>query len=346
MSETDKDPSEQAKPRRLVRLIKRLVVVSGVALCGLALAGFLYIDVIRTQKGPHGEAVLFDLSPGTGLFKLRYDLHRAGVISHPWQLRLAVMFSNESFVPKAGEYELPARASLDQIMHILHTGRVFQRKLTIIEGWRGFDVMQALNQAEGLNSVILHPPEEGSVFPDTYFYTKGTDRRALLAQMQAKMEMTLAEIWAERDPDLPLKSPEELLKLASIIEKETGQSGEKPLIASVFVNRLEKNMRLQSDPTVAYGLARNKPLPRTLTRSDLAKNHGWNTYRMKGLPRTPIANPGYQSLYAAAHPDVSDYFYFVADGKGGHNFAKTLAAHNRNVKQYRQIIGKQNSSVK
>ena len=346
MSETEQDPkqAEKPQPRRLIALLKRFAVVAVLAVSCSALAGYLYSDVMRAQKGPHTEPVIFDLSPGTGLFKLRYDLQRAGVISHPWQFQLALMFRSDKFVPKAGEYELPARASLDQIIQILHAGRVLQRKLTIIEGWRGYDVMIALNDAEAMSSVILDPPEEGSVFPDTYFYTKGTDRRALLEQMQAKMEMTLAEIWAERAPGLPLKRPSDLLKLASIIEKETGQSGEKPVVSSVFINRLEKDMRLQSDPTVAYGLARGKPLPKSLTKSDLAQRHSWNTYRNKGLPKTPIANPGYQSLYAAAHPQETDYLYFVADGKGGHNFAKTLDAHNRNVRQYRQIIRKNSAS--
>jgi len=346
VTEAEQDPAEQPKPqRRLLRLIKRLVVIALMAVFAIALAGYLYSDVMRTQKGPHTETVLFDLSPGTGLFKLRYDLHRAGVISHPWQLQLAVLLTTDEFVPKAGEYELPAQASLDQIMQILHAGRVFQRKLTIIEGWRGYDVMIALNDAEAMSSVILRPPEEGSVFPDTYFYTKGTDRRVLLEQMQAKMEITLAEIWAERAPGLPLDRPADLVKLASIIEKETGQSGEKPLVSSVFINRLEKDMRLQSDPTVAYGLARDKPLPKVLTKSDLAKRHQWNTYRFKGLPKSPIANPGYLSLHAAAHPENTDFLYFVADGKGGHNFAKTLDAHNRNVRQYRQIIRKNKASA-
>ena len=217
---------------------------------------------------------------------------------------------------------------------------MFQRNLTIIEGWRSFDVMRALNDAEEMSSIILQPPYEGSVFPDTYFYTKDTDRRTLLAQMQAKMEMTLASIWAERATDLPLRTPEDLLKLASIIEKETGVSDEKSLVSSVFMNRLHRKMRLQSDPTVAYGLSLKGPLKQTLTKSDLATSHKWNTYRIRGLPKTPIANPGYQSLYAAAHPKKTDYFYFVADGQGGHNFAKTLDAHNRNVRQYRDIIRK------
>ena len=154
------------------------------------------------------------------------------------------------------------------------------------------------------------------------------------------MEIVLAEIWAERAADLPLKTPKDLLKLASIIEKETGASGEKPLISSVFLNRLQRKMRLQSDPTVSYGLSLNWSLKQTLSRSDLASPHKWNTYRIKGLPKTPIANPGYQALYAAAHPKKTDYLYFVADGEGGHNFAKTLDAHNRNVRQYRDIIRK------
>ena len=340
MSGAEQDKPDQSEKKWFVFFVSRLVIVCFFALCTAALAGYLYIDVMRTSKGPHQETVLFDVPSGAGLFKIKHDLFRAGVISHPWQFHFAVMFSSEGFVPKAGEYEIPAKASLDQVMHILHSGRVFQHKLTIIEGWRSFDVMQALNDAEKMNSVILQPPDEGSVFPDTYFYTKGTDRRTLLAQMQAKMEITLAEIWAERAADLPLKNPEDLLKLASIIEKETGASGEKPLVSSVFMNRLRRKMRLQSDPTVSYGLSLNVSLKQTLSRSDLASPHKWNTYRIKGLPKTPIANPGYQALYAAAHPLKTDYLYFVADGEGGHNFAKTLDAHNRNVRKYRNIIRK------
>ena len=193
------------------------MIVCCFALCTAAFAGYLYIDVMRAHKGPHQETVLFDVPSGAGLFKIKYDLFRAGVVSHPWQFHLAVMFSSEEFVPKAGEYEIPAKASLDQVIYILHSGRVFQRKLTIIEGWRSFDVMQALNNAEEMSSVILRPPDEGSVF-QIPIYTKGTDRRTLLAQMQAKMEITLAEIWAERAADLPLKNPEVYWGMASIMK--------------------------------------------------------------------------------------------------------------------------------
>ena len=344
MSGAEQYKADQPEKKRLIFIVSRFVIVCCIAVSTAALAGYLYIDVIRANKGPHQETVLFDVPSGAGLFKIKHDLFRAGVVSHPWQFHLAVMFSSKEFVPKAGEYEIPAKASLDQVMYILHSGRVFQRKLTIIEGWRSFEVMQALNNAEEMSSVILRPPDEGSVFPDTYFYAKGTDRRTLLTQMQAKMEMILAEIWAERAADLPLKDPEDLLKLASIIEKETGASGEKSLISSVFVNRLQRKMRLQSDPTVSYGLSLKKSLKRTLTKSDLASLHKWNTYRIKGLPETPIANPGYQALYAAAHPMKADYLYFVANGRGGHNFAKTLDDHNHNVRHYRSIMRKKKKS--
>ena len=344
MSGAEQDKPDQSEKKWLIFYFNRLLIVCCFVLFTAALAGYLYIDVMRTSKGPHREKVLFDVPPGAGLFKIKHDLFRAGVISHPWQFHLATMFSSEVFAPKAGEYEIPEKASIDQVMYILNSGRVFQRKLTIIEGWRSFDVMQALNDAEKMSSVILRPPDEGSVFPDTYFYIKGTDRRTLLAQMQAKMEITLAEIWAERAADLPLKNPEDLLKLASIIEKETGASDEKPLVSSVFINRLQRKMRLQSDPTVSYGLSLNGPLKQTLTKSDLTSPHEWNTYRIKGLPKTPITNPGYQALYAAAHPKNTDYLYFVADGGGGHNFAKSLDAHNRNVRQYRNTIRKKRES--
>ena len=340
MNDNRQDNPERLKKKRFIPFVKRFILVCCLGLSSAILAGYLYIDVIRANKGPHQETVLFEVPSGAGLFRIKYDLFRAGVISNPWQFHLAVMFSAEEFVPKVGEYKIPAEASLDQVMHILHSGRVFQRKLTIIEGWRSVEVMQALNNATEMSSVILRPPDEGSVFPDTYFYTKGTDRRILLAQMQAKMEMTLAEVWSERAAELPLKTPEDLLILASIIEKETGASKEKSVISSVFINRLRRKMRLQSDPTVAYGLSLKGPLKQMLTKSDLTNSHKWNTYRIKGLPKTPIANPGFQAIYAAAHPKKTDYLYFVADGRGGHNFAKTLDAHNRNVRKYRNIMRK------
>ena len=191
------------------------------------------------------------------------------MISHPLHLDIVAWLERGGFQPRAGEYKIPAGASLAQILELLNSGKTYQRRITIIEGWRSYDVMLALNEAEGLSSVILRPPPEGSVFPDTYYYTKGMDRRAILAIMQEKMEITLAQIWAERRADLPYKSPRELLIMASIIEKETGRASERALVSGVFVNRLYKKMRLQSDPTVAYGLVREAALPTQLTKKDL-----------------------------------------------------------------------------
>ena len=337
MSEQE-TPSAAPNPSRLKRFIIRLLVV--LAMVGFvgAIAGYLFADSLRTQKGLHKEAVLVTIDRGDGRFTIKHKLYQAGVLSNPLHLDIVAILEGGRFQPRAGEYKIPAAASLAQIMALLNSGKTYQRRLTIIEGWRSYDVMLAINSAEGLNSVILRPPDEGSVFPDTYYYTKGMDRRELLARMQEKMDITLAQIWADRQENLPYKSPRELLIMASIIEKETGRAAERGLVGGVFVNRLRKKMRLQSDPTVAYGLVREAPLPTRLTRKDLNNPHRWNTYQIRGLPGGPIANPGVQALQAAAHPTQTDYLYFVADGKGGHNFAKTLDGHNRNVRTYRKII--------
>ena len=302
------------------------------------LAGYLFADNLRHQNGPHDESVLVTLDFGDGRFSIKHKLFSAGVISHPFHLDIAAFMAWDGFRPLAGEYRVPPKASLVEIIDLFNSGKIYQRRLTIIEGWRGYEVMQAINSAEGLGSVVLRPPEEGSVFPDTYYYTKGMDRRELLARMQAKMEIELAQIWADRQAGLPYTSPQDLLIMASIIEKETGLASERALVAGVFVNRLEKKMRLQSDPTVAYGLGLEGNLPPTLSKNDLNKAHRWNTYRLTGLPAGPIANPGAEALLAAAHPQITEYLYFVADGMGGHNFAKTLDAHNRNVQIYRKSL--------
>ncbi len=330
--------SPELKPSRLKRLLVRLAVIMAMVGAVSGLAGYLFADNLRHQEGLHDEAVLVTLDLGDGRYSIKHKLFSAGVISHPLHLDIAAFMEWGGFRPLAGEYRVPPKASLAEIIALFNSGKTYQRRLTIIEGWRGYEVMQAINTAEGLGSVILRPPEEGSVFPDTYYYTKGMDRRELLARMQAKMAFELAQIWAERQADLPYKTPQDLLIMASIIEKETGLASERALVAGVFVNRLRKKMRLQSDPTVAYGLGLDGDLPVTLSKDDLNNAHRWNTYRLTGLPAGPIANPGAEALIAAAHPQETKYLYFVADGKGGHNFAKTLDAHNRNVRIYRKSL--------
>ena len=307
-------------------------------LCGGVgwLAGSLWLDMIETQPGPHDSNQIILIEPGDGAVRISWVLARAGVVHHRLHYRALSLRRQSGFVPKVGEYNIPPRASLAEIMDILQAGKSLQRRLTIPEGWQVRQIIETLNEAEGLAGQIVRLPAEGSLFPDTYFYERGIQRRQLIERMQADAETELALAWAGRAEGLPLASASELLILASMIEAETGRREERALVASVFVNRLRRGMRLQSDPTVLYGLQGRQPIDRPISKQDLQAPHGWNTYLIAGLPKTPIGNPGRAALVAAANPAETDYLYFVADGLGGHLFAKTLDAHNRNVRLYRQ----------
>ncbi|WP_372603538.1 endolytic transglycosylase MltG [Actibacterium sp.] len=211
-------------------------------------------------------------------------------------------------------------------------------RVTLAEGVTSWQVVQELAQAEFLSGDIDGVPAEGSLAPDSYELSRGADRAALIADMEAAQAQILADLWQGRAEGLPLNSPEEALILASIVEKETGVAGERPQVASVFINRLTKGIRLQTDPTVIYGLTNGKgALGRGLRQSELRRDTPYNTYIIDGLPPTPIANPGRASIEAALNPAETNYLYFVADGSGGHAFAETLAEHNRNVADWRKI---------
>ncbi|WP_108484078.1 endolytic transglycosylase MltG [Oceaniglobus ichthyenteri] len=210
--------------------------------------------------------------------------------------------------------------------------------IALAEGVTSWQIVEGLKAAEFLTGEVSEIPPEGSLAPDSYEVRPGADRNALLAQMSAAQTERLAEVWRNRDEDIPISSPEEALILASLIEKETGVPEERPEVAAVFVNRLRQGMRLQTDPTVIYGITNGQGvLGRGLRRSELDRETPYNTYRIDGLPPTPIANPGLASLQAAVNPGESDFLYFVADGTGGHAFAVTLAEHNANVAKWRQI---------
>lgn len=211
-------------------------------------------------------------------------------------------------------------------------------RVTLAEGVTSWQVVDELKSADFLTGEIAELPDEGSLAPDSYEVSAGGDRAALIAEMQARQARTLETLWAGRQDGLPIESMEEALILASIVEKETGVPEERRLVASVFVNRLRQGMRLQTDPTVIYGLTEGKaPLGRGIRQSELRRATPWNTYVIDGLPPTPIANPGRASIEAALNPEDSDFLFFVADGTGGHAFAETLAEHNRNVARWRQI---------
>ncbi len=217
-------------------------------------------------------------------------------------------------------------------------------RVSLAEGVTSWQVVEALKSADFLGGEVAEVPAEGMLAPDSYEVSPGDDRNAILAEMQDKQQLRINAAWEARQGDLPLENPEEMLILASIIEKETGVPEERGQVASVFVNRLNQGMRLQTDPTVIYGVTKGRgTLGRGLRRSELNRPTPWNTYQIDGLPPTPIANPGLASLEAAVSPDNTDYVFFVADGTGGHAFAETLQEHNRNVAKWREIEAERNS---
>lgn len=227
---------------------------------------------------------------------------------------------------------------MEEALAKLVEGDTVVRKVTVPEGLTSTEIVALINEAEGLSGEIESVPPEGSLLPETFHFTYGDPRNALIERMQADMKRLLDGLWEGRAEDLPISTPEEAVILASIIEKETAVAGERPQVASVFVNRLNRGMPLQSDPTVVYALTDGEgPLGRPLTRQDWKVDSPYNTYANSGLPPGPIANPGRESLEAALQPAETEFLYFVADGSGGHAFAKTLAEHNRNVAKWRRI---------
>ena len=263
-------------------------------------------------------------------------LLKAGVIADVRAFRIADLATRGEGRLRAGEFAFPAAASLRDVLAILRTARPVQHRLTIPEGLTAAQIARLIEAAETLDG-DPPVPTEGAVLPETYAYERGEPRATLLRRAEQAMDRVLAEIWAARLPDLPIATPQELVVLASMVERETARPEERARVAAVFVNRLRAGMRLQSDPTVAYAVSGGLGGPdRQLTRADLAWQHPANTYAVSGLPAEPICAPGRAALRAAAQPMADDALYFVADGAGGHVFARTLEEHTRNVARWRE----------
>ena len=309
---------------------KVIVLLVIMAACAAA-----YARKMVYQDGPLTEAVTVLVPKGAGSAGVAVRLQQGGVINHPFLFRIAARLSGKDKLLKAGEYRFEPQISMAEVIDKLAAGEIVYHQLTIPEGLMSIQVAEIINKAPNLGGEALPKFEEGGFLPETYTYKYGDTKQDVWNEGKAAAQKVLMQAWENRDDDLPVKNPEELLVLASIIEKETAIDEERAVVASVFVNRLRKGMKLQTDPTVIYALTEgNAELKRSLKRKDLQVDSPYNTYKYYGLPPKPICNPGAASIWAAAHPADTDYLYFVADGKGGHNFSRSLAEHNKSVREW------------
>ena len=314
--------------KRAVAVVLVLLLLAGGA---AALALWAY-----NQPGPlpAAQAVVV---PHGGIEQVAEALARDGVIASPLRLHVAVFATAGEGPLHAGELEFPAAASLHQVLAVLRTAKPIQHHVTIPEGLTAAQVATLLDRTPVLEGDPVMPAE-GGMLPETYAFDRGTTRAALAERAARDMDRALGRVWAERSPTLPLDSPRDALILASIVERETAKPEERPHIAAVFLNRLRIGMKLQSDPTVAYSASGGTGLlSHGLTRSELERDDPYNTYRIGGLPPGPISMPGLAALRAVTQPAQSDDLYFVADGTGGHVFARTQEEHLRNVAHWREV---------
>ena len=316
--------------------MKKLIIIFLIVLSVLA---YMQIKGWIAASGPLLNVTNVVVPKGASLKTVAEELSRAGVIDKPWLFRIMARINGLAKHLKAGEYQFMPGISLQAAMDQIARGEVFFRRITIPEGLTSGQIMYLIANYPDLEGEIDLDVKEGELLPETYSFELGASRNSIILQARAAMQKALEEVWASRDSSLPLKDVNELLTLASIIEKETGVPEERPLVASVFLNRLKKGMRLQTDPTVIYAITEGETsFGRSLKRADLKIDSPYNTYMNYGLPPGPICNPGREALMAAARPQQSDYLYFVADGKGGHRFARSLNEHNRNVKAWVRSI--------
>ncbi|CDZ37425.1 Aminodeoxychorismate lyase [Neorhizobium galegae bv. officinalis] len=334
-------PRRSKKARSQVVIFLNFVMTMVVVLCVIGVAGFYYMISAFQQPGPLEANTHFMVRPGNGLAEIATNLERNGIISDARVFRyVTATYLRKGETLKAGEYEIKARASMKDIMGILESGKSILYSVVMPEGLTVRQMMLRLAEDAVLEGDLPSElPAEGSLRPDTYKFSRGSKRADIIQQMRVAQQKMVDQIWERRDPDLPIKTKEEFVVLASIVEKETGKEDERAHVASVFINRLQRGMRLQSDPTIVYGIfgGEGKPSDRPIFKSDLAKQTPYNTYQIKGLPPTPISNPGRAALEAVANPWRTKDLYFVADGTGGHVFAATLEEHNANVRRWRRM---------
>ena len=342
MGETQTPATEPGKKRggfaRVLMWLAGILVVLALIAAGAAYGGWVWINQQFVAPGPAGAEETVLLPRGAGLISIANQLEREGLVTDARLFRAMVMIDGGDRDLRAGEFAIPEAASMAEIYDILRSGQTIQYPVTAAEGLTTAMIIRIVEASEVMTGEITRIPAEGALLPETYLVSRGDDRQALIDRMEAAQDALLAELWPNRADNLPFDTPEEAIILASVVEKETGIAHERPMVASVFVNRLRRGMRLQSDPTIIYGITRGEPLGRGIRRSELDSTaNRYNTYQIDGLPPTPISNPGRDAIAAVLNPPEGQYLYFVADGTGGHAFAASLAEHNRNVAQWRRI---------
>lgn len=316
------------------RLFLRLFVLVVICLSGGSVFSFYSL---LYEQNDIAESTVILVEKGENLNQIARRLKRDNLLNSVAVFKVAARLSGKSTQLKAGEYRIPARASAKEILDILVSGQTVVRRVTVPEGKTSRQIFDLLMQTPGLFGDLPEPPPNGSLLPETYVFSYGLPRKVILERMLSGMNKTIEELWPLRDPDLPYTTKEEALALASIVEKETSVPAERPRIAGVFVNRLRKGMRLQTDPTVIYAVTGGTmELNRRLTHKDLRTDHPFNTYVNKGLPPAPICNPGRESIQAVLQPQKTNEIYFVADGTGGHVFSRTFEEHKRNIANWKK----------
>ncbi len=313
-------------------------------LAGIAIASYAFVNY-QYEATPKGEAkeVRFEVPRGSGLSSIAARLEKEGLIKNAFLFKLVTKMRGNEAHFKAGEFLVSSPASMRAVYDKLAEGKAILYPFTAPEGLTSAQILRSFSSVETLQDDRPKVPAEGTLLPETYMTPRGMSYSQLLEKMQRAQKDAIDELWLTRDKDLPIKSKAEAIILASVVEKETGISSERDVVAGVFINRLRIGMRLQSDPTIIYGISKGEILrnskgkQRGIRRSEIDRKTDWNTYQIDGLPKTPICNPGKDAIAAVLKPAKTDYLFFVADGTGGHVFAKTNREHVNNVNKWRKI---------
>jgi UPF0755 protein len=325
---------------RLLKFLFLLVILAGIA----AGAGWMWFQSEINKPGPTTAETIFVVEKGQGLGTVASKLETEGIITDANKLQWLAQMNGAEASIKAGEFRIASQASVSDVLNVLVEGKGVLYRITIPEGLTTAQALKVIDQNDNLTGDLPEEmPPEGVLMTDTYLFNRGLSKADLIERMKDAQTEFLDEHWPQRADDIPVKTREEAIKLASIVEKETGANGEQSIVAGVFTTRMKRGMRLESDPTIIYGVSKGEPLynkrgeRRTLYRSEIDRKTDWNTYQIDGLPKTPICNPGKAAILAVLNPPESEYLFFMADGKGGHVFSETYAQHLKAVKAYRKF---------